>query len=438
MRSMPVTDSKNNYSHLVRLPCNDLIVGMFVSEIDCSWASTPFPVGGFHLRNTEELQVLQKYCRLVTIDTTRGAAPAPKKRANLTILSTARLATPPAAAIKVNRDAYPVTQPVKKQIDKAYRGYQDTAIIYDSFTDAVHNDQRLNLRELEAPMLSLIECAIANPQTLIWILLTDTKVTGENLYCVRAAIWATILGRQVGLGQKELEDLFKGTLLADIGMHLLPERLTSIRGNFRKKEYLAYRKHVNFSIELLSQYRELDERLLRLVRCHHERHDGRGFPRGLRGDQIPALARFTILAYSFERLLRSNNPLGRVSPAKATARLYKQRELKFPEQLIVEFIHVLGMNPVGSVVQLSTGEIALVLEQNVADRLHPKIAIIKDDNGMSLAKPRIEDLTETPKSGIPKAIVSSVNPGQLEIDLGQYTFAFAGRRVALGKFGFRL
>ena len=435
---MAVTDSKSNYSHLVRIPCNDIIVGMFVSEIDCSWAATPFPLGGFHVRNSEEIQVLQKYCRVVTIDTTRGAAPAPKKRANLTILSTARLATPPAAAIKVNRDTYPVTHPVKKQIDKAYRAYRDAAIVYDSFTVAVRNDQRLNLHELEGPMLRLIECAIANPQTLIWILLTDNKVTGDNLYCVRAAIWATILARQVGLGQKEMAELFKGTMLADIGMHLLPERLTSIRGNFRKKEYLAYRKHVNFSIELLSQYRELDERLLRLVRCHHERHDGKGFPRGLRGDQIPALARFSNLAYSFERLLRSNNPRGRVSPAKATARLYKQRELKFPEQLIVEFIHVLGMNPVGSVVQLSSGEIALVLEQNVSDRLHPKIAVIKDDKGGLLAEPCIEDLAVAPKSGVPKSIVSSVNPGQLDIDLGQYTFAFAGKRLSLGKFGFRL
>jgi len=220
-----------------------------------------------------------------------------------------------------------------------------------------------------------------------------------------------------------------------MGMHLLPERLVNKRGPFRKKEYLAYRKHVDFGLELLKQYPALEDKIVRIVRCHHERHDGLGFPRGLRGDQIPVLARFAILGYCFERLMLSNDVRRSISPAKAISRLYKQRELKFPEQLIVEFIHVMGMYPVGTVVQLSTGEMALVLEKNVSNRLQPRIAIITDKLAKPVAEPRVIDLSDKADNGL--AIVGSVDPARFKLDLTPYRFRFFGKRFSLGKLGFR-
>ena len=198
------------------------------------------------------------------------------------------------------------------------------------------------------------------------------------------------------------------------------------------------KQHVDFSVETLSQYHHLDDRVIRIVRSHHERHDGHGFPKGLRGDQIPTLARFAILAYCFERLLRTNDNRRGVSPARAMARLYKQRELKFPEQLVVEFIHVLGMYPVGTVVELSSGERALVLEQNQKDRLHPRIALITDEFHKLLDTPRVVDLAAEAEGGSVRAIAGNVNPDRLDVDLADYTFRFCGKRIALGPLGFRL
>ena len=118
-------------------------------------------------------------------------------------------------------------------------------------------------------------------------------------YCVRASIWAAILARQFGIRKSEIQTLFMGTLLADIGMQALPEKLLSKRGSFRKKEFLAYKKHVELGMELVTSKSKLDSKVTGIIRCHHERHDGMGFPRGLQGEQIPQLARFANLAYSF-------------------------------------------------------------------------------------------------------------------------------------------
>lgn len=435
--TMVATNTPVSTATLLKVATNDVLVGMFISELDRSWSDTPFPLGGFHIKSADDILLLQKFCKVVTIDTNKGAEPAARRRSNLTILSSARRAAPAAASLKVNRDAYPVTHTAKQLIDKTVQSYDQLVLAMQALGQAVRNGDALDIAGLEQPSAVLVECLLANPQVLVWILGTEDEPRTANTYCVRAAIWAAILARQFGQKQADIELLFLSTLLADVGMHLLPERLVNKRGPFRKKEYLAYRKHVDFGLELLSSHEQLDERLLRVVRAHHERHDGLGFPKGLKGDQIPVLARFAALAYSFERLLRSNDRKRRLSPARALAKLYRQRKLKFPEQLVVEFIHVLGTYPVGSVVKLDNGDVALVLEQNPEERLSPKVAVICDASQKPLAKPKLLDLATQKDRDSGRRIKASVNPGELSLDLSNYRFQFLGKRLALAGFAFR-
>ena len=425
-------------NHLTEVGTRNLLIGMYVYELDCPWSDTPFTPGGFHLRDTGAIEMLQKFCKSVTIDTNKGVEPARQRHNELTILSSARRKAPSTAAVKVKRDTYPDTHSIKKLIDKTFSAFQQLEDAYQLLAQSVREGISLDLKHLQKPSAMLIDSIIANPQAAIWILNTQMQHRTDSSYCVRAAIWATILARQVGLSRSDMDALLLGTLLSDIGMNLLPERLVNKRGKFRKKEVLAYRKHVDFGLELLGQYPDLSERIMRIVRCHHERHDGLGFPRKLRGDQIPVLARFASLAFSFERLLRNGCQSGNISPAKAIARLYKQRALKFPEQLVVEFIHVMGMYPVGTVVELSTGELAVVLEQNLNARLFPRVGLLTDELRNVLSAARIADLSQPAKSEPERSITSSVEPVQHGLDLSQYTFSFSGKRIGLGVVGFRV
>ncbi len=430
----PEINSETGY--LIALDSRDLLVGMYVCELDCPWSDTPFPMGGFHVKRAEDIQRLQKFCRHVTIDTNKGAEPARRKRTDLTILSTARRAAPVGAAVKVKRDTYPITHTVKQLVDRSFDAYDALQTQFQAVCIAVREGRTMNLLPLEPHIKRVVDCILANPQALIWILFTDGKPKHTFSYCVRAAIWAAILARQVGLKRNEIEILFLGTLLCDIGMNLLPERLVSKRQHFRKKEFLAYRKHVEFGLEILGQHTQADERILRIVRCHHERHDGRGFPRRLKGDQIPALARYANLAYCFERLIGTNCEQRRISPAQATTRLYKQRVLKFPEQLVVEFIHVLGMYPIGTLVAISSGEYALVLDQNETQRLSPKVALLTDAARRRLKSPKVVDLASDEISSS-RCIEHAISQDEFPIDLSAFQMEFFGRRIGLGPLAIR-
>ena len=156
-------------SNLVQLKCTDVMLGMYVSELDCPWSKTPFPLGGFHVRNVDDLQLLQKICKVVTIDTERGARPAKQRAADLTILSSARRHAPEAAAIKVKRDTYPVSEPMKKLVSPGIKAYDALQEAFHDITRAVREGQRLGLKKIEPLQKKLIDSLLINPQALISI-----------------------------------------------------------------------------------------------------------------------------------------------------------------------------------------------------------------------------------------------------------------------------
>ncbi|MFK7865731.1 MAG: HD-GYP domain-containing protein [Pseudohongiellaceae bacterium] len=428
------TKSLKPTNTIISVQCADLLIGMFVCELDRPWSGTPFIPAGFHIRRADELQMLTKFCNSVQIDISRGVQPTKLKGNRLTILSSARKASPISAAIKVNRSRYPVTSTVKKQLDSTDKSYQQLLQGFDLFTKTVRAKQPADLDSLESPIDCLVTSALCNPNTLVWCLNTDPVPVNPSAYCVRAAIWAVLLARQIGLAKAEIRALFLGTLLADIGLWLLPEHLVSKRQNFSKADFVQYQTHVELSLQFLGQYQKLDQRVIRIVRGHHERNDGRGFPNRLKGEQIPALARFANLCYCFERLLRSLADKHNASPAKAISRLYRQRDLKFPEQLVVEFIHLMGMYPIGTLIQLNTGEIAIVLEQHEAEKLSPRIAVLTNGQQEKLLSPKIIQLGTTTEK---RSVLSSIGPIHSAVKASDYRFSFVGKRIGLGNYTIR-
>tara|TARA_B110000858_G_scaffold17319_1_gene17494 strand:- start:32373 stop:33359 length:987 start_codon:yes stop_codon:yes gene_type:complete len=233
--SNPERYAENN---LLRLSCAELLLGMFVFELDCAWSKTPFAMGGFHIKNIEDIEILTKHCKYVVIDTNKGVQPRKERKNQLTILSSARRAVSESSSIKIDRNAYPVTRTIKQQIDKAHRLHLTFKAKYAEQALAVRAGEEMDLPGMEKPIAAIINSVIANPQTHIWLLNTDSADRTNTDYCVRAAIWAIVLARQVGLPEREIKILGMGTLLADIGLQLLPEKLANKHGPFRKRDSL--------------------------------------------------------------------------------------------------------------------------------------------------------------------------------------------------------
>ncbi|MEX2130551.1 MAG: DUF3391 domain-containing protein [Pseudohongiellaceae bacterium] len=425
-------------TQLITLPCSDLLLGMYVCELDRPWTETPFPVKGFHIRRIEDLETLRLFCKQVVIDTTRGVSPRRQRAANLTILSSARKRSPPVAEIAVSHDVYKITGAVKQEIDTVERLYQELSTLYDKVIISARNDKPLRLASLTRVSGGIRNSIIRCPDAFIWFLNTNSHDSCLLNHSLRAAVWSLLLTRHIGYSTADMDVVFLGTLLADIGMAKLPESLVRKTGGFGRREYLAYRKHVRMGEDLLRIEGEVDNNVTSIVRAHHERHDGLGFPRGQRGDQIPVMARIANLAYCYDRLLKHGARGVTVAPANAVRRLYKQRKLKFTEQLVFEFIQVLGLYPAGSIVELTSREIAIVVEQNPGEKLQPKIALVTDDNKSLLKKPRLVNPVDNKSAADNWTVIRALELGSYAIQPENLREEIFGKRIGIGKFGVRV
>jgi hypothetical protein len=173
--------------------------------------------------------------------------------------------------------------------------------------------------------------------------------------------------------------------------------------------------------------------VVHIVRNHCERFDGSGYPLGLIGDKIPFLAKVAAIVTVYDAVTNPRNSKYPLAPSKAMAKLYDMRNIEFQEELVVQFIQALGIYPTGTLIELNTGEVAVVVEQTFARRLKPKVAVVVDKDKTKLKEPRILDLFEdfseklrkAEKRGQPTSsikaveIVKDLEPGSYDIDIAE-------------------
>jgi hypothetical protein len=111
---------------------------------------------------------------------------------------------------------------------------------------------------------------------------------------------------------------------------------------------------------------------------HHERHDGSGYPNGLAGSDIPLYARIAGIVDTYDALISPRPWRAALSRHDALQAMYRERGRLFQDELIEQFMQCLGVYPVGSLVELSSGEVAIVMAQNPTRRLRPVLMLLTD------------------------------------------------------------
>jgi hypothetical protein len=131
---------------------------------------------------------------------------------------------------------------------------------------------------------------------------------------------------------------------------------------------------------------------------HHERQDGSGYPKGLRGREIGLIGSIAAIADAFDAMTVPRPYAEPLSPSAAISALYKARGALYDAELVEQFIRCIGIFPVGSFVKLNTGEVGIVIAQNAARRLQPRVMVIRDAQGNPLHPQKLLDLSRSPKA----------------------------------------
>ncbi|WP_439134807.1 HD-GYP domain-containing protein [Pseudomaricurvus sp.] len=385
----------------VKVDVNEVTIGMFVSGLDRPWTQTPFPLQGFYVREAEEIRQLKAHCRHVYIDVAKGAGPVAarlktiskepqRKGVRATRSSKVKIDVSP---LKIRRDVYKNQTPLKKEVKHARELHKTVFKSIGEVMQQLGSGEGVPVQETKRVASEMVDSVLRNPDAFTW--LSRVKEADEHTYShsVRSAVWAIIFGRHVGMAKKDLDTLAMGVLLKDVGKANIDRALLN-KSQRTPAEESEYERFVEIGVEILRQTPNVEPKVISVVKTHCERVNGSGFPQQLRGDKIPLLGKIAGIVTFYDDVTNPRGEMYPLAPSRAVAKLYDRRDKEFQEELVVEFIRAIGLYPTGTLVELNTGEVAVVVEQNFERRLKPKVIIVLDACKEPLSKHITLDLAE--------------------------------------------
>lgn len=392
----------------VKVDVNELTIGMFVSGLDRPWSQTPFPLQGFYLRELGEINQIKALCSYVYIDTEKGRGPIAANLKNMGgTLVRARVKTTqrdssstylePVAPLKIQRGVYKQADPLQKEVKNARQLHQK---VYNSIGEVMSQlaggELSGNVGETKRLASEMVDSVLRNPDAFTWLSRVQEKDEYTYSHAVRCSVWAILFGRHIGLPKRDLDVLAMGVLLKDVGKVQLDSALLT-KPERSPEEERQYQSFVERGCDILRQSPAVEPRVISVVKTHCERLNGSGFPAGLAGDKIPLLGKIAGIVTHYDFVTNPRGAHDPIAPSRAVAHLYELRNIQFQEELVVEFIRAIGLYPTGTLVELSNGEVAVVVEQNFERRLKPKVLVVLDSMKNPLPEAQLLDLSEDDK-----------------------------------------
>ncbi len=375
----------------IKVDTQQLKIGMYVCELDRPWRETPFLFQGFEIRTEEELRTLRQYCRSVFIKAseheqflpatrrahTNAFRPLPQEPSRE---QTAGLLDQAMLKINNHPDARPVYADQTTLEEEIGLVSETVATARESIQELMWGakfGKSLNVPGARKLVSKMMESALRNPDALTCFAQIRKKDEYTAMHGLRAAIFSMVFGRQLGLAPQDLELLGLGALLFDVGKMKIPSEILNKPAALTADEMLMVKGHVAWGAEILEKAARIPPAVLEIARRHHERYDGSGYIDKLKGDSIGLFGMIAGIVDYYDAVTSDRVYRAGISAYAALQKMYEWRGTLFQPQLVEKFIQCLGIYPIGSVVELNTGEIAVVAALNRLQRLKPRVVLAR-------------------------------------------------------------
>lgn len=394
-----------------RLDVRDLQLGMYVSALDRPWLETPFMFQGFQLETSEQLETLRQYCSYVFIDTSLSrtvASPEPVPFVQ-TNKAPAPLTTPveqerqrmefemlrAQARAVVQEQVYHDQTDLEEEIDQVQDAYKSTSDLMQNVLEDAQKKRNIDTAGVTVSVGRLANSVIRNPDALMLFSQIKDKDEYTAQHSMRVCIMALTLGRQLGMELGAIKALGIGALLHDVGKVRIPDELLKKPEALTKPEIELMKLHVPYGLQILrAQAPGLPTVAFDVVGWHHERYDGSGYMSGAKGNEISQFGHIGAITDYFDAVT-SDRPWRKGAAHHTTLmEMYDQRGKLFHPTLVEQFIRSMGVYPIGSVVQLNTGEAGVVITRNRERHLRPRVVLAAKADNRLYRVGRSVDLTQ--------------------------------------------
>jgi HD-GYP domain-containing protein (c-di-GMP phosphodiesterase class II) len=241
---------------------------------------------------------------------------------------------------------------------------------------AARSGRDVDAARLEPVVLKMIESVLRNPDALAPLARLKRQDAYATEHAVATAALIISLGRQLAMPEAELEKLALGTMVKDIGQSAIDARLITKPGMLSQSEYEVVQSHVEEGLSVLQATVRLPETSVAVVLEHHERYNGCGYPYRMAGDEISLAGRMAAIVDTYDAMTSDRPYRPAISPSLALRQLYDQGGSQFDPELVAAFVRTIGVYPVGTLVLLESGHLAVVEELHHENILSPVVRVI--------------------------------------------------------------
>jgi HD-GYP domain-containing protein (c-di-GMP phosphodiesterase class II) len=425
------TQDRHDTDHLEWVPAEALGRGLYVAVLDRPWVETPFLFQGFTIGGDADLSALREHCEQIAVDPERSSVAAMKtlRRAlrDRQGTATGRSRRP---GSRDTGEAFgaarqPDTRHFRGMVRAAQTIRQGTRRAVEGVMEELRCGRIADSAAARHAVEDLTTAVSTNASAVLW--LTNLKDRDEytSIHCVNVCVFALAFGRHLGLERDELLPLGVGALLHDVGKTRTPDGVLEKAGPLTAAEFETIKRHPEDGYQLVRSGGRISTTALDVIRLHHERLHGGGYPFGLSGEQLSLPVRIAGLADSYDAMTTHRPYRQGMAPERVLHSLYTQGGPAFGDELVQEFIRCIGIFPVGSVVQLDNGAVGVVVAVQPEARLQPMVLMLRRPDGQPQHRRQLVNLAATMDTASAagdaaqggRRVAKTLSPDALDVDL---------------------
>ena len=367
----------------------DLQKGMYVSELDRPWLDTPFLFQGFRITNSDEIKQISNICDFVFVDTEKSTIPVLERRAandrsikTKTEQETVRIVKPSIPYSKKFEEEYPIARDI-------HRHAQNMAS--ELFKD-MRVGKSLDVDETRQTVNRMVDSILRNPDALVLLTSLSQKDEALAAHAITVCTLSLCLGRFLGLDKTTLVDLGMGALVHDIGETKLPDKLLNNSSDLSDDDRILLQSHTRIGTMIVEKLTGVSDRVIAIVRDHHERADGSGYPDNIDNSGLDICTKIVSLVDTYDSITSGAHGREKMGLDVALKYIYTWRQGLFDALLVEKFIQCIGIYPIGSTVELRSGHIGVVVSSQPDARLFPRVLLLMNAKGEPLTPPKSMNL----------------------------------------------
>jgi putative nucleotidyltransferase with HDIG domain len=393
---------------LKRIGVGQLTLGMHLKEFCGSWMDHPFWRTGFVLLDAKDLQIiLSSSIKEVWIDCAKGLDIAGEESAVLETVSEQQVEVDQRNVADSTRQIAPVA--ASKEIARATKIVRQSRQAVVSMFEEARMGNTVDVGGAKLLVEEISDSVSRNPGALISLARLKTADDYTYMHSVAVCAMMVALAKQLGLDEVQVRSAGLAGLLHDLGKAVMPMDVLNKPGKLTDEEFSVIRSHPVEGHKLLLGGDNVDPIVLDVCLHHHEKTDGSGYPSGLKGPEISLFAKMGAVCDVYDAITSNRPYKAGWDPAESLRKMAEWANGHFDPQVFQAFVKSMGIYPVGSLVQLSSGRIGVVVEQTSKSLTTPSVKVFFSTKSNLRILPQIIDLSRPENK---EKIVSREDPAK--------------------------